>query len=199
MKTGKIIIAVALGLLVMSTMPLAAQSRSETNLYKKTVKSATVKAADKFLKKYPSSVYTAKVQQMKDSLLYMDFVQKNVSLISHEEALSVAEGALDAIGWKKDGKEHVLALQPDFTLRVLSPAGALEETRQLQPYTIRNKTSISQWENLLGVDFLRIHRSFLVNRADTLLTSPDEVSIAGQTIPVSRKYKDDVRILLKSN
>jgi hypothetical protein len=63
----------------------------------------------------------------------------------------------------------------------------------------RNKTSISQWENLLGVDFLRIHRSFLVNRADTLLTSPDEVSIAGQTIPVSRKYKDDVRILLKSN
>ena len=63
----------------------------------------------------------------------------------------------------------------------------------------RNKTSISQWENLLGVDFLRIHRSFLVNRADTLLTSPDEVSIAGQTIPVSRKYKDDVRILLKTN
>jgi len=63
----------------------------------------------------------------------------------------------------------------------------------------RNKTSISQWENLLGVDFLRIHRSFLVNRADTLLTSLDEVSIAGQTIPVSRKYKDDVRILLKSN
>jgi hypothetical protein len=63
----------------------------------------------------------------------------------------------------------------------------------------RNKTSISQWENLLGVDFLRIHRSFLVNRAETLITSPDEVSIAGQTIPVSRKYKDDVRILLKSN
>ena len=63
----------------------------------------------------------------------------------------------------------------------------------------RNKTSISQWENLLGVDFLRIHRSFLVNRADALLTSLDEVSIAGQTIPVSRKYKDDVRILLKSN
>ena len=136
MKTGKIIIAVALGLLVMSAKPLAAQSRSETNLYKKTVKSATVKAADKFLKKYPSSVYSAKVQQMKDSLLYMDFVQKNVSLISHEEALSVAEGALDAIGWKKDGKEHVLALEKDFTLRVLSPAGALEETRQLQPYTM---------------------------------------------------------------
>lgn len=62
----------------------------------------------------------------------------------------------------------------------------------------RNKTSISQWENLLGVDFLRIHRSFLVNRADALLTGPDEISIGRQNIPISRKYKENTRILLKS-
>ena len=59
----------------------------------------------------------------------------------------------------------------------------------------RNKTSISQWENLLGVEFLRVHRSFLVNIADARLTTPDEVTIEGHSVPVSRKYKDNSRIL----
>lgn len=60
----------------------------------------------------------------------------------------------------------------------------------------RNKTSISQWENLLGTSFLRIHRSFLVNIADATLTSPDVVTIGTESIPVSRKYKDSVKALL---
>jgi MFS family permease len=60
----------------------------------------------------------------------------------------------------------------------------------------RNKTGIGQWENLLGPGFLRIHRAFLVNLADATLTAPDLVSIAGQSIPVSRKYKDSVKAIL---
>ena len=56
----------------------------------------------------------------------------------------------------------------------------------------RNKTSITQWENLLGTDFIRIHRAFLVNRADAALTASDTVTVAGKELPVSRKYKDDV-------
>jgi hypothetical protein len=60
----------------------------------------------------------------------------------------------------------------------------------------RNKTSISQWENLLGTSFLRIHRSFLVNIADAILTSPDVVTIGPESIPVSRKYKDTVKAVL---
>ena len=60
----------------------------------------------------------------------------------------------------------------------------------------RNKTGISQWENLLGEGFLRIHRSFLVNVSDATLTSPDEVAVGGQSIPVSRKYKDIVKVVL---
>lgn len=138
MKTGKLILTIALGLFLIPATQVNAQSRSETSLYKKTMKKPSVKAADKFLKKYPSSVYSAQVQQMKDSLLYLDFVDKSVSLISHENALAVAGDALDAIGWKKDGREHVLALEPDFTLRVLSPAGVLEDTRTLQPYTMED-------------------------------------------------------------
>jgi len=138
MKTGKIILTIALGLLFVPVTDLCAQSRSETSLFNKTMKKPTVKAADKFLKKYPSSVYAAKVQQMKDSLLYLDFVEKNVSKISQEEAKSIAGSAIDAIGWKKDGKDHVLALEADFTLRVLSSAGTLEETRTLEPYTMED-------------------------------------------------------------
>jgi DNA-binding LytR/AlgR family response regulator len=60
----------------------------------------------------------------------------------------------------------------------------------------RNKTGIGQWENLLGPGFLRIHRSFLVNLSDATLTTPDLVTIAGQSIPVSRKYKDSVKAVL---
>ena len=62
--------------------------------------------------------------------------------------------------------------------------------------TYRNKTSISQWENLLGPDFLRVHRAFLVRIGDAALTANDVVSVGGQDIPVSRKYKDSVRAIL---
>ena len=62
----------------------------------------------------------------------------------------------------------------------------------------RNKTGIGQWEDLLGTGFLRIHRSFLVNTADATLTTPDLVTVGGQSIPVSRKYKDSVRAVLAS-
>lgn len=60
----------------------------------------------------------------------------------------------------------------------------------------RNRTGIGQWENLLGDGFLRIHRSFLVNIAIASMTAPDVVSIGGQEIPVSRKYKDFVKTVL---
>ena len=60
----------------------------------------------------------------------------------------------------------------------------------------RNKTGIGQWENLLGPDFLRIHRSFLVRIADSELIAPDIISIGGQSIPVSRKYKESVKAIL---
>ena len=54
----------------------------------------------------------------------------------------------------------------------------------------RNKTPISQWENLLGVEFVRIHRSFLVARAHIQKTDPDSVTLDNQeTLPISKKYQ----------
>jgi hypothetical protein len=65
-------------------------------------------------------------------------------------------------------------------------------TRDGQQY--RNKTGINQWENALGSDFLRIHRAFLVNLSETSIVSPESVRVAGQELPVSRKYKDAVAV-----
>jgi len=67
-------------------------------------------------------------------------------------------------------------------------------TREGRQY--RNKTGISQWENLLGAGFLRVHRSFLVNISDAVQTAPDVISIGVQEIPVSRKYKESVKTIL---
>ena len=62
--------------------------------------------------------------------------------------------------------------------------------------TYRNRNGITQWENLLGPGFLRIHRAFLVNINEATLTSPETVTVAGKELPVSRKYKDSVKAVL---
>lgn len=59
----------------------------------------------------------------------------------------------------------------------------------------RNKTGISQWEALLGPKFLRIHRSFLVNRDCITEVSAEEVLLGETALPVSRKYRNQVRSL----
>ena len=58
--------------------------------------------------------------------------------------------------------------------------------------SFRNKTGITQWENLLGDGFFRIHRSYLVNLASSHLASADTVTVGETRLPVSRKYKESV-------
>ena len=54
----------------------------------------------------------------------------------------------------------------------------------------RNITPISQWENLLGIDFVRIHRSFLVARAHIECVKSGCLTIdSGIELPISRKYQ----------
>ena len=57
----------------------------------------------------------------------------------------------------------------------------------------RNKTGISQWESFLGDDFIRIHRSYIVNR-DTITSIDKEYVWMGETqLPISRKYYKSVQ------
>ncbi len=53
----------------------------------------------------------------------------------------------------------------------------------------RNKTSISQWEANLGPQFIRIHRSYLVNKSAITNMDTDTVYINETELPISRKYK----------
>ena len=56
----------------------------------------------------------------------------------------------------------------------------------------RNKTIISQWEQVLDEGFYRTHRSFLVNAKYVTQVGSGYVMLGKITIPVSRKYKDTV-------
>lgn len=62
----------------------------------------------------------------------------------------------------------------------------------------RNKTGISQWEALLGTGFLRIHRSYLVNRTFVTGCTTEEVFLVEVSLPVSRKYREKVRSLAEN-
>ena len=56
----------------------------------------------------------------------------------------------------------------------------------------RNKTPISQWEAILKPHFLRIHRSYLVNKDAVTRVDGDLLYVDEIELPVSRKYKDAV-------
>ena len=53
----------------------------------------------------------------------------------------------------------------------------------------RNRTGISQWESILGENFVRIHRSYLVNRDCISEVGSDSLEAAGRSLPISRKYR----------
>ena len=56
----------------------------------------------------------------------------------------------------------------------------------------RNKTPISQWEAILKPHFLRIHRSYLVNKEAITRVDGDLLYVDEIELPVSRKYKEAV-------
>lgn len=60
----------------------------------------------------------------------------------------------------------------------------------------KNKTPISQWEAILEPHFIRIHRSYLVNKSAVTGIDADSVSVGDTELPISRKYKDAVSLLV---
>ena len=57
----------------------------------------------------------------------------------------------------------------------------------------RNKTGITQWEHMLGDNFIRVHRSYIVRKESIQETLHDSLILAdGTSIPVSRKYRETV-------
>ena len=56
----------------------------------------------------------------------------------------------------------------------------------------KNYTPISQWEAILAPHFIRIHRSFLVNKTAITRIDVDILYIDDIQLPISRKYKETV-------
>lgn len=63
----------------------------------------------------------------------------------------------------------------------------------------RNKRSISAWANLLGRDFVRIHRSYLVRISACQGREGENILIGDARLPISRKYKAEVIQMLLGN
>ena len=62
----------------------------------------------------------------------------------------------------------------------------------------RNITPISRWEAILKPHFLRIHRSYLVNKAAVTGVDVDLLYIGETQLPISRKYREEVLGLYSS-
>ena len=62
----------------------------------------------------------------------------------------------------------------------------------------RNITPISRWEAILKPHFVRIHRSYLVNKAAITAIDVDILLIGETQLPISRKYKQEVLALQPS-
>ena len=86
-----------------------AQTKAETKLYDKTLKKPSLTSFDKFLKKYPSSVYADDIRARKDTLLH-------ISPYSGREAEDIIREALPAgaefkaIPLRSDGVDRIYAV-----------------------------------------------------------------------------------------
>lgn len=59
-----------------------------------------------------------------------------------------------------------------------------------------HRSILSMEDSLPGDKFLRVHRSFIVGLDYVESFSPKRLEIKGYTIPVGRKYKEDVKMTL---
>ena len=61
----------------------------------------------------------------------------------------------------------------------------------------RNKTGITQWGNVLGEDFIRVHRSYLVRKTAIASIAKEMITLSdGTEITVSRKYREELSLLI---
>ena len=63
--------------------------------------------------------------------------------------------------------------------------------------TFRNRTPITQWQNILEDGFIRIHRSYLVNQTFVESHDSETVTVGSQPLPISRKNRKEILLLLQ--
>ncbi|MDO5000126.1 MAG: hypothetical protein Q4E27_07775 [Bacteroidales bacterium] len=95
--------------LLLAAAPLSAQKRAETRLYQKALSKPSVEAVDKFLKRYPSSVYAAEILARKDTLLNISPYDEKQAREIVAELLPAGSGAL-AIADRREAVDRIYAV-----------------------------------------------------------------------------------------
>ena len=62
----------------------------------------------------------------------------------------------------------------------------------MQGKTVQRKLLKEIAEELPEKDFVRVHRSYLINRNYLEAKRSNELTVKGTVIPISRRYKDDL-------
>ena len=93
--------------LLLAAAPLSAQKRAETRLYERTLSNPSLEAFDKFLKRYPSSVYAQDILARKDTLL-------NISPYDEAQAVAIVKTLLDvdclALAERREAVDRIYAV-----------------------------------------------------------------------------------------
>ncbi len=133
----------------------AAQSSAEKKSYNKALAKPTVKVLDKFMSKYPASVYFNEIHTLRDSILFASVDKEdaaavksfasahpdsplkdqieghirrhNTSEVSRSEATAIA-GA-DAVGWKMDNIDYVVSVNVSDDGRILLSTYLMDGTK----------------------------------------------------------------------
>ena len=136
--------------LLLAAAPLSAQKKAETRLYQKTLSQPSLEAFDKFLKKYPSSVYATDILARKDTLL-------NISPYDEEQAARIARDLLPggcefrAVADRREAVDRIYALCLDgegvvrpFRRAHLAPFFLLNQLRQLTEHVFPGAAQIDR-------------------------------------------------------
>lgn len=117
MNTLKVLLCAAL--LMVSAAGVRSQTKAESRLYTRTTEKPSLEAFDKFLKRFPNSVYAAEISARKDTLL-------NISPYGEAEAEAILAGFAPGALYKvfPERKEAV-----DRIYGVCIAGSGLEETR----------------------------------------------------------------------
>ena len=118
--------ALAFAATVTATQTLSAQTKAETKLYNTVLAKGDLKSANKFLAKFPVSVYAPKVQRIKDSLVFNSLNANDVlAYIAFVE--QNPNSFFKAAAGKKIEELNTSAINDTQALEIAKQAGIPEE------------------------------------------------------------------------
>ncbi len=172
MKNSKAIILILLSLICIT--PTFAQKKGETKLFNTTIAKGDTLSFNKFLAKYPKSVYAPIIQAKKDSLIK----SYNTTSLSKEEAASIFKANVTAAANSESGVSF-LALSGkknnrEYIVGVIAPPNS-------DPYTLKviriDETTPGIWEESFNIDANR----YMQDDALTLFSLASSNDIFGKT------------------